>query len=554
MVSPNYGYGGNVNMIGTGVMDAAFPWATYPSGLAGNLAQSAFGTLGNIYAQQIASAASQANAATQAGATLGAAGISAQSGVDQQLISTNGMLKATQAQIQADLVKAAAGDLAAMARLKQEQAFLAQLENNKNKLEVAKLMGSGSLFDNIAARFAVSGMGDLPAMGGAFAKGGGLQNVTVPSGYSSPSIESLLAHLPNVGTVSSPGTNYTSGINIPMGGGGGGFGGGLNMGNIFTDILGAVNAGLPQTFQQAPAPAAPAAPVAPTPAAPTPAPSVAATQAKWEEILANPNAYLAGGGRVPKTGALVGEAGPEALIPERGGFRVVPLTPMQTGGRVDQYGNPDGIRVDQFGNPGGVAPAPTAPAPTVWNPSVQPVASGSIMAPSSKTTAAMQAAGVGRFGSTPQAPVSTTPPAPDVPPAAPLPDDTTNNGRSVPLGNVAGDGSRDGGGAGAGGATGTGNGVLSDIDMLPAFQQLRNRNAIGSIYALPELSRPELGISALPSPFSVGPTFLQMSPADQQNALEGYQALFGITPQDFFQMMYSATPGYRRFGAPALQF
>lgn len=593
------GAGGNVNMIGTGVMDSAFPWATYPSSLAADLAGTAFGTLGNIYSQNIASNASMANAATSAAAQLGSAGISAQGGIDQQLISTNGMLKATQAQIQADLVKAAQGDIAAMQRLKQAQALEAQLANNAQKLEVAKLMGSGSLFDNVAARFAVSGMGAIPQMGSAF-KNGGLQNVTVPN-YSSPSVADYMKYMPNVGSVSAPGGGggYTSGITMPSfsgGGGGGGFGG-LNMGNIFTDILGSVNAGLPQTFQQ-------------TGQTPTPAPTVGPAQniinnasaggttmgidmapqlslaAKAAGNNALSDAILnwgagmgpqpklsdltslkgmnAGGRLRPGQSAIVGDAPGGRLTPfsevvtaRKGGVEVTPIkgayhagtgphTHTGTDGPIGGVYQSDGDQIGSIytsGFTGGPAPgATTTPTTTTGNifPTTKP-----------KQT-------LGGFAAPKKKPVSTTPAEPEVPAAvpdpvapppepAPLPGDTTGNGTSVPLGNVGDDGSgnRTDGGA---------NGVLSEFNNLPALMQLRNRNPLGSIYSLPELSRPELGIDALPSPFSVGQTFRQMNSADQSNAMQMYQLLFGITPEDFQTMVNSSQPGYRRFGLGALRF
>ncbi|KKN09498.1 hypothetical protein LCGC14_1046150, partial [marine sediment metagenome] len=173
---------GNINVVGTDVMDAALPWAQFGPDIARLLAQTAFGNLSNIRQSEIAAAASRANAGVSAGATLGAAGIGAQSRIDAQLIATNGAIAQANAQMRTDATLAAAGDINAYRRLIQTQQYTSQLENNKNRMEIAKLAGSGSLFDNIAARYAASGKGALPQMGGAFGLGGGIQNVTTPTG------------------------------------------------------------------------------------------------------------------------------------------------------------------------------------------------------------------------------------------------------------------------------------------------------------------------------------------------------------------------------------
>src|SRR5512145_3100208 len=125
----------NVGVAPTQVLDSAFPWATFGPSLAADLASQIFGVQGNLAQQAMQSQASMANAQTAANAQLGSAGIGAQAQVDSQLIATRGMLRATQAQIRGDLVRAAAGDINAARRLNGEFKMQAQLANNASRLE-----------------------------------------------------------------------------------------------------------------------------------------------------------------------------------------------------------------------------------------------------------------------------------------------------------------------------------------------------------------------------------------------------------------------------------
>lgn len=231
---------GNVNLVGTDVLNSALPWYQFGPDIARMLAQTSFGNLSNIQQAQIAAGASTQNAATQAGATLGAAGISAQAGIERQLIATNGAIAQNNAQMKTDGVLAAAGDINAHRRLIQEQQYGAQLENNANRMEIAKLAGSGSLFDNIAARFAASGQGALPQMGGAFGLAGGIQNVSAPTGNAPLSIEDVLKFIPQAQLQSGGGGgfDFSSLAGLLSGASGGGaVGGGVpNIGDLFSGL------------------------------------------------------------------------------------------------------------------------------------------------------------------------------------------------------------------------------------------------------------------------------------------------------------------------------
>ena len=230
---------GNVNLVGTDVLNAAFQYFALPTTTAANLAGTAFqsnNSLAGILAQAaasttnagIAAGASTTNAGIAAaanafGATTAAranvfgsntaaranvfgsqtaaranvfgAGVSAQGGIDQQLIASQAALRAANAQMKTDAALAAAGDISAMQRLRQTQQFAAQIENNNKKLEIAKLIGSGSLFDNIAAKYASAGFGGLPAIGGALGQAGGISQVFSPTDIQSGSIADLQAQI-----------------------------------------------------------------------------------------------------------------------------------------------------------------------------------------------------------------------------------------------------------------------------------------------------------------------------------------------------------------------
>ena len=158
----------DVDIVPTDVTDAALPWATQPFDNATSLAGSAFSSLASMYGYDTSAAAQLGAAGIGANATMNSAAMAAQSRIDAQLIATNGQIASNNAQMMQDMGKAAMGDWNAMQRLQQTQAYDAQLQDNKNKLEIAKLMGSGSLFDYKAAQQFAGGMGSQPTAGGAF--------------------------------------------------------------------------------------------------------------------------------------------------------------------------------------------------------------------------------------------------------------------------------------------------------------------------------------------------------------------------------------------------
>ncbi len=322
----------NVNLLPTDVLNSALPWWQFGPSIAQSLAQTSFGNLSNIQQAQIQAGASTQNAATQAGATIGAAGIGAQSRIDSQLIATNGAIAQANAQMKTDAVLAQAGDINAYRRLVQTQQYTSQLENNKNRMEIAKLAGSGSLFDNIAARYAAAGRGPLPQAGGAFL-GGGIQNVSAPTGNAPMSIADILKFIPQAAQQSGGGGFDFSSLAGLLGGASGGSTGaqlpgigdifsGLNQqvfdslrdvqGPLFVDTpLGGANPvrppllkpGDPGYFTPQPNPISFTSGVTGDPTQ-----SVGNTQSAWEALLANPDAFLHKGGKLkPGESGIVGD-------------------------------------------------------------------------------------------------------------------------------------------------------------------------------------------------------------------------------------------------------
>jgi len=310
---------GNLNVVPTDVINSALPWWQFGPDIARMLAQTSFGNLSNIQQAQIAAGASTQNAQTQAGATIGAAGIGAQSRVDAQLIATNGAIAQANAQMRTDATLAAAGDINAYRRLIQTQQYTSQLENNKNRMEIAKLAGSGSLFDNIAARYAASGKGALPQMGGAFGLGGGIQNVTTPTGNAPLSIEQVLSHLQPAAMQSGGGGgfDFSSLAGLFGGGGGGGYNAQMpNIGDIFSQLNEQIYGSLSQfpgeLFTTDPATSSYAPPQTASDftfgVTGDPAQSASNTDAAWAALLANPDAYMHSGGRLkPGESGIVGD-------------------------------------------------------------------------------------------------------------------------------------------------------------------------------------------------------------------------------------------------------
>lgn len=456
-------HSGDVNLVPTDVINAGLPAAQQGPDIAALLAQTAFGDLASIQRQLISSQASKQAASTQAGATIGAAGIGAQSRVDAQLIATNGAIAQNNAQMKTDAVLAGAGDIAAYRRLLQEQQYDAQLQNNKNKMEIARLAGSGSLFDNIAARFAAAGKGALPEIGGAFGLGGGIQEVTAPTGNAPLSIQEILSFVPQTAPQQSSGGFDFSSLAGLIGGGSGGSVGNfdLNIGDLFTDVNKSVFDAISEfpgsLFVDTPAADTQTASAFTSGITGDPVASAKNTQSAFEALLANPDAFLHGGGPIKK--------GESAVVGDDAQGRLTPFSEL-----------------------------------------VKNTSKGVEIIPLNKFRGAF-ADGTGDHATS----------------------DTTDP-----------------------------DGVLSDLNNLPALQALRG-NPTKSIFSFggPDFfSRPKLGIDPLPSPFDFGKNFLTSPPDQQQDVLNFFASqFFGEGRQGLVRNLFQQSqPGHRNFPRAAFGF
>jgi len=299
--------------------------------------------LQGIQAQSASSA--QASAAS-AGAQVASAGINAQGGIAQQQIASGAQLQGIQAQIAADLEGARQGDIAAAQRLQANLQLLASQSNQQTGLTLSQLGGSGQLRDYMARQNYLYGGGAQP---GAFSSMQGLPSpwitapqVGLPPMYTVPKVGSLpSAKMPE--------------INIPsFGGGGGGFSGGGGGAPDYASLVNMVNQAIaPQTpvFDFAPPAPAPAPVQSATGGLASaltasitgnPAQSASNTQAAWQQILANQDNYLAGGGTAKEgQSVIVGDAPGGRLTPfsevltvKNGKVTVTPITGAAQGGGV----------------------------------------------------------------------------------------------------------------------------------------------------------------------------------------------------------------------------
>lgn len=234
----------DTDIVPTDVTNAALPWATQPFDNATQLAGSSYASLASMYGADVAAAAQLGAAGIGANAQMGSAAMAAQSRIDAQLIATNGQIASNNARMMTDMGQAAMGDWNAMQRLQQSQAYDAQLQDNKNKLEIAKLMGSGSLFDYKAAQQFAGGMAGQPAQGGAFGLAGGVQPVTVPTQFQQGSMADFMREamslVPQAALQSQGGSGYSW---TPYSGGGGGFGGSQpDINSLWQGIFDTINA------------------------------------------------------------------------------------------------------------------------------------------------------------------------------------------------------------------------------------------------------------------------------------------------------------------------
>ena len=141
------------NTLPAGIFDTLLPYLQYGP----DYAKSIYDTQTNAAVNLAQIAQGGQNAQTAAAATIGAAGINAAGGIQQQLIQTLGQLKGLKAQIAANQVLAEGGDANAMARLNTQNQQAAYLANQAAKLTVMGLQEKAAEF-NQTQRLNVAGL------------------------------------------------------------------------------------------------------------------------------------------------------------------------------------------------------------------------------------------------------------------------------------------------------------------------------------------------------------------------------------------------------------
>lgn len=581
MVSNN-----TVGVVPTTLLDSLYPWQTFGPTLAAQLAQSIYGTQAGLMGDQIRAQASLAAAQADAASRTQSAAIGAQAQVDSQLIQTRGALRQVQAQIRGDLVRAAAGDINAAARLNGEFQLQAQLANNQNRLEVARLAGSGGLNDNIASRFFAHGMGAVPGMGSSFLAGG-LQDVVAPN-VTAMSIQDVLRHAPTIsesGLGGGGGGNYMQMAQRSSGGGGGGFGNFQlpDMAGLFTqfnDLIGGLGGNVfgpaPSTTPGTPTvnpntnPANPANRPANfnQPGGPTSTsiganlnngplgslslqrtaqsiPNQSSQNAQSLNLAAYNNLRrdaglapvdtsdtgyrdwarrrnipgFASGGidqRGNYSARIVGEKGPEVEVETPFGTIIAPIRGQYAEGGFDflnpfsnEQLNPLGIRRGGSGSYQG-----QNRRSMTWQQ----------LSPGDENWARRVTSGL-----TPQNPFT---------PPAQTQQNTTEAGKGGGSTQIqTPDGTT---------VTTTQPGPLADMNNLPFLQSLRSGQQLESIYSLPQMGRPELGITEFPNPFQASSWYNFADSNSQQDYLDLLQALYGEAfSARVPRMIAAATPGRR---------
>lgn len=626
---------GTWNIVGTNTYDTAYPYHALPFTLAGELAGLQYGTAADIYRSQLSAWGQQQASAADAASRAYAADRS----YDAAIADANARLQGINAQIRADYLRAQAGDIAAGNRLQAELQLQSQIENNRNRLEVAKLAGSGGLMDAISARYAAYGMGDIPALGGSFLAGN-MQSITAPT-VQQMQLGQGMNLIPQ-----------TQAIRGTAGSGGGGFGGGgggsmpsFQMPN-FNDIFNS-------TYRNIYSLGTPAiVPTRTTGGTVSPQANSAMSQeftpaqyTQWGHPVAG---YAEGGmpSRAPYSARIVGEKGPEVEVETPFGLVIAPLQgQFQDGGMLPpgftggySFGQPrPSQRVIRNAQRMGASPTPATQPETqdrswLFNQQQQRAAQGTSgmgwQRPPSVWNNPGRNAGLNAPPATPAPPA---PPATPTPPAAayggnPISYDAATSAIRAAFQNTGVTGVMNivqdlvaqgydinilrqyvneiQGGFAEGGVVPNANrvaniyravsglrdalypgvrrrsglstvsrpaqaappapvytaanpnpqGVLSDINNMPALQMARGTAPIRSIYQLPVLARPELGIGEIPNPFAVAARYRQMDPLAQRDYVETMQSLFGFRPEQTQNMINMATPGYRSQPRAALGY
>jgi hypothetical protein len=252
MVQESDSYDYDINVIPSGVIDTAYPYYNLIGTQANSLAQTLFE--GQLQAQSQALQAWAANRQAQAseygaGAAAQAAVYGANRSYDAAIAQVNGQLMANRASIQGNLVQAAMGDINAARSLNAQFQMQAQLENNRQRLEVARMYGSGEIYDAIAGRMYAQGMGASPATAGSSFAAGPLRDIVAPQ-VTAMSIDEALKYMPKEQSVQAT-TAQAPTIGVPGGGGGGAPMPTFNVGDInrmYEDAYRTVTGAMPDLF------------------------------------------------------------------------------------------------------------------------------------------------------------------------------------------------------------------------------------------------------------------------------------------------------------------
>lgn len=652
MVQPNAF--GTWNITPDSSINAAYNYWALPYNLAGQLSGLQYSTAADIYRAQLQAQASQQASAMDAQSRAYAANRS----YDAAIADANARLMGINQQIQGSMAQAAMGDRNAAARLQAELALRAQIEQNAQRLEVAKLAGSGGLMDAMAARYASYGMGAVPAFGGSFLAGG-LQNINAPT-VSAMGMDEAMSYVPaqqQIRGTAGSGGNFGGGggsigggfqmpnfndiynstyqniysnaqpVIVPTQGGGGGSGGPITYGGSFNPVLQAgvysPRAERPDTLYLQTAPGYahggtiyPGMGVgwqgAPRRREPRWTPTIGAERAaeqaaQPQQVGREGRGYRPGRatqGRVPYSqrgsiyqggsgsgawrppqlgitgmtpeelrplindpttrginvnggGSPTGTSGTSGITYQgavgmlRTAFQNAGVTGVLNVGRdlIDNWGfDPNALRqaYQDAGYGGGMAQGgtlrPGEGALVGEGQNLEGLRQGNaevvrMNRDNSVDIIPLRGPGMADGGTFNQGPTMGIDPRRDI---------YNLFSRSLRRGGANTVQRRANPAAQATPPpTSTPAQPLADMNNLPVFQMARGNMPIRSIYNMPTLSRPELGISELPNPFQVAARFRQMDPLAQRDYVEAMQGLFGIRPEQTTNMINMATPGYR---------
>ena len=148
------------------LLQALFPYLTYGSDMAGQMAINQGQNATSMYNTQVDAAARAQAAQASAQAQMAAAQIAAQGGYAQQQLQSGTQSAIAQAQIQSDIIRAAGGDRNAAARLDSANKLQAGIANQGQYSKLIDAATSTGLRDQLFARNFMRG-GEQPAFGSA---------------------------------------------------------------------------------------------------------------------------------------------------------------------------------------------------------------------------------------------------------------------------------------------------------------------------------------------------------------------------------------------------